>query len=1274
MADDTIITQLKKVEDLDRALRDYRLVDSWDKFREDFLTKLIIPLRDNTTVTLGEIDQKRYDVDEILAFLPEYFRDADRFFHQRLPVWGKERGLTIDIEDPAVSEQLKGLADFVTTSYPGRNPQDIRETIERIEQLLQPVAATVLSPTDEILKRLTQEEGSLRPAGRFFIDIKKSQSNLQNVLKDYDRAELEQDPSVKVSLGAIIDEDERKTKAARIYAIRRETEKELQEALRDSFKTNWITWLEQDNRLAPFVKAVGSDKVQKDEELAVQLANVFIAHYQPNPPSAAIVEAETDVWLRQWWPLIVKQVELLEKNQAELKEQYQRQLNNRLNAIFAPILPPDLGTGAAEAGEQPEEALDKTKIAATAKTQLAVLFTRLTAVEDFQTKRDALESLVNTVSDIIEEKTGLFNLGDLQALLEFELDRRAAAADITPADFQTWAQTTVANLTAAAADFLPEEGAPELERPPAVPPTGLVTPPPEGVKVISEEDGKRSVGELLQAQQLLVTQGLIELRQNLKQAGLNDLQIDEIVARNRETVSQQIWLEFLQRGGLAGELKFAEMANIWSGVVAQNTQRILVEVGRQNTPVTTAATPSQIGAEQLRRLRETLKEAGYDDAAIERVFGNLDKDAFEQLARFSQEAGRLSVEQRRQELTALLRQHNFAETDARFEADLIIKQDFLGLLQRQLSQDPPILAETDRKKLQAILEKSALSSTDQTELARLFSLVLANKYPPEVILHLNPTALNQIYEFLARQQKAMAMLAQQLGGRAGFINPFHPPGGRNLEVARTATVTDAEAEAQARDTLTLELTLSLAFTGGQNVNMALAVQQFYADPRQGLLVLANNLGQAAAEPGAPAPGGGRPAITPAAAGQLIDLQRQNFAALSQRQQQAAAARQAAGQQALMMAILSSGGNPALLAKKFLTDPQAREALGGFMQQNKTKILLAIGGGNLPQAVGLLGVAKIASDVLNGIAQFFGGGANAAFQAGAGFLSGLSGTASGAAAGGSTATAIGFETGGNLAAASHAASLELGAAANAQAGGVVNSVFANTNAFLASTSTALTPVTAIVAAVLGPMAFAIVLTFIVFSVIAGSLNQLPTGLERGISTISANLAGLSRSGCWPVDGHITDLEHPTSRVISGGTAIDIGARLGKPIYSPFAGEARAQYVTNPKAPNHGYGLFVDLRTTNGFRVIFAHMSGFREGVNAGQKFTVAAGEVIGFIGSTGNSTGPHLHYETIGANIFNLLPVGRSQLQIGYSTSTSECTQTSDEEPVSTPSGAASTVE
>jgi murein DD-endopeptidase MepM/ murein hydrolase activator NlpD len=61
-------------------------------------------------------------------------------------------------------------------------------------------------------------------------------------------------------------------------------------------------------------------------------------------------------------------------------------------------------------------------------------------------------------------------------------------------------------------------------------------------------------------------------------------------------------------------------------------------------------------------------------------------------------------------------------------------------------------------------------------------------------------------------------------------------------------------------------------------------------------------------------------------------------------------------------------------------------------------------------------------------------------------------------------------------------------------------------------------------------------------------------------------------------------------------------------------------------NGGYGNYVRIRHTTEFSTAYAHLSRFGQGIRAGQR--VRQGQVIGYVGTTGRSTGPHLHYEVL----------------------------------------------
>ena len=92
-------------------------------------------------------------------------------------------------------------------------------------------------------------------------------------------------------------------------------------------------------------------------------------------------------------------------------------------------------------------------------------------------------------------------------------------------------------------------------------------------------------------------------------------------------------------------------------------------------------------------------------------------------------------------------------------------------------------------------------------------------------------------------------------------------------------------------------------------------------------------------------------------------------------------------------------------------------------------------------------------------------------------------------------------------------------------------------------------------------------------------------------------------------------HPVLHTVRMHTGIDYAAPSGTPI------KATADGVITFKGWKGGYGNTVMIRHSNGVETLYGHMSAFTPAQG-----TVRAGEVIGFVGTTGRSTGPHLHYE------------------------------------------------
>ncbi|WP_162906756.1 M23 family metallopeptidase [Algihabitans albus] len=85
-------------------------------------------------------------------------------------------------------------------------------------------------------------------------------------------------------------------------------------------------------------------------------------------------------------------------------------------------------------------------------------------------------------------------------------------------------------------------------------------------------------------------------------------------------------------------------------------------------------------------------------------------------------------------------------------------------------------------------------------------------------------------------------------------------------------------------------------------------------------------------------------------------------------------------------------------------------------------------------------------------------------------------------------------------------------------------------------------------------------------------------------------------------------------------LDFAAPTGTPIYA--AGDG----VVEKAARWGAYGNYVRIRHNSTYKTAYAHLSKFGKGVSAGTR--VKQGQVIGYVGSTGRSTGPHLHYEVL----------------------------------------------
>jgi murein DD-endopeptidase MepM/ murein hydrolase activator NlpD len=97
-------------------------------------------------------------------------------------------------------------------------------------------------------------------------------------------------------------------------------------------------------------------------------------------------------------------------------------------------------------------------------------------------------------------------------------------------------------------------------------------------------------------------------------------------------------------------------------------------------------------------------------------------------------------------------------------------------------------------------------------------------------------------------------------------------------------------------------------------------------------------------------------------------------------------------------------------------------------------------------------------------------------------------------------------------------------------------------------------------------------------------------------------------------------HPLLGYFKMHTGVDWAAPLGTPVYASGNG------VVEKVGWEAGYGKYVRIRHANGYETAYGHMTAFARSTQPGTR--VRQGQVVGYVGSTGLSTGPHLHYEIL----------------------------------------------
>ena len=131
-------------------------------------------------------------------------------------------------------------------------------------------------------------------------------------------------------------------------------------------------------------------------------------------------------------------------------------------------------------------------------------------------------------------------------------------------------------------------------------------------------------------------------------------------------------------------------------------------------------------------------------------------------------------------------------------------------------------------------------------------------------------------------------------------------------------------------------------------------------------------------------------------------------------------------------------------------------------------------------------------------------------------------------------------------------------------------------------------------------------------IAGYYQTNGKSIEKALMKTPINGARLS--------SHYGMRKHPILGYNKMHRGTDFAAPVGTPIMASGSG------IIEMAKWNGAYGKFIRIRHNSKYKTAYAHLSGYARGIKRGVK--VRQGQIIGYVGSTGRSTGPHLHYEVI----------------------------------------------
>ncbi|MCS5609561.1 MAG: M23 family metallopeptidase, partial [Candidatus Poribacteria bacterium] len=138
--------------------------------------------------------------------------------------------------------------------------------------------------------------------------------------------------------------------------------------------------------------------------------------------------------------------------------------------------------------------------------------------------------------------------------------------------------------------------------------------------------------------------------------------------------------------------------------------------------------------------------------------------------------------------------------------------------------------------------------------------------------------------------------------------------------------------------------------------------------------------------------------------------------------------------------------------------------------------------------------------------------------------------------------------------------------------------------------------------------------IVYDAVLGSLSEL----EQMPFVLPLRLSSSTRKSYWYSSGFGYRI-HPITKSRHFHSGLDVATRLGTPVISAAHG-----VITKVQRSRSGLGNTIRIKhPVTQMETIYGHLQKFAKGIQKGKK--IARGEVIGYVGSSGSSTGTHLHY-------------------------------------------------